>query len=69
MISGYHFDVTFSNDDGLTTLKQMRNTSVYVKEKLAMNNLITSSDLSPVGMKAVLNDHNLLGQQCPTSLS
>lgn len=27
-ISGYHFEVTFSNEEGLTTLKHMRNTSV-----------------------------------------
>ncbi len=29
LISGYHFDVTFSKDEGLTTLKQIRKTSVY----------------------------------------
>jgi hypothetical protein len=29
LISGYHFDVTFSKDDGLVTLKQIRNTSVW----------------------------------------
>jgi hypothetical protein len=28
LISGYHFDVTFSKEDGLVTLKQIRNTSV-----------------------------------------
>lgn len=29
LISGYHFDVTFSKDDGLVTLKQIKNTSVW----------------------------------------
>jgi len=29
LISGYHFDVTFSKEDGLVTLKQIRNTSVW----------------------------------------
>jgi len=29
LISGNHLVLTFSNDDGLTTLKQIRNTSVY----------------------------------------
>jgi len=36
-ISGHHFVVTFSKDEGLTTLKQMRNTSVW-KEKHIVHN-------------------------------
>ena len=30
-ISGHHLEVTFSNEDGETTEKQMRNTSVWKK--------------------------------------
>ena len=37
LISGYHLDVTFSNEDGDTTLKHIRNTSVW-KEKVYIIN-------------------------------
>ena len=32
LISGHHFVYTFSKEEGLTTLKQIKNTSVYNKE-------------------------------------
>jgi hypothetical protein len=47
LISGYHFDVTFSKEDGLVTLKQIRNTSVWKCHKLHTIVLATSDTDMP----------------------
>ena len=41
LISGHHFEVTFSKEDGETTEKQIRNTSVWKKTKV--NSLVQIS--------------------------